>query len=96
MANLFQNNVKEWRALAISPDTFPMVDYERVMAMQIPVLLLSGGKNAGGFNDLIDGHLERLIPGAERIIIPNASHEMFLDFPEVTAKTMHEFFRQNP
>jgi len=92
---LFQNNVKEWRALAISPDTFPMVDYERVKAIQIPVLLLSGGKNAGGFNDLVDGHLEQLIPGAERVIIPDSSHEMFLDFPKVTANTMLEFFRKH-
>jgi pimeloyl-ACP methyl ester carboxylesterase len=92
---LFQNNVKEWRALAISPETFPMVDYERVKTMQLPVLLLSGGKNAGGFNDLIDGHLERLIPGAERVIIPDSSHEMFLDFPEVTAASMLEFFSKH-
>jgi pimeloyl-ACP methyl ester carboxylesterase len=92
---LFRNNVHEWRALSVSPFTFPKVDYERVRALAVPTLLLSGGKNAGGFNDLIDGHLQRLIPGAERLIIPEASHEMFLDFPEVTASSMRDFFRRH-
>jgi non-heme chloroperoxidase len=89
---LFRNNVQEWRALAISPVTFPKLDYARVQAIQIPTLILSGGLNAGGFNDLVDGHLQRLIPGAERVIIPDASHEMFLDFPEASAEAMRAHF----
>lgn len=92
---LFQNNVAEWRALAISPDTFPHVDYDRVRALRTPTLLLSVGKNAGGFNDLIDGRLQLLIPGAERVTIADASHEMFLDFPEASARTMLAFFQRH-
>jgi non-heme chloroperoxidase len=85
---LFRENVSEWRALAISPETYAKLDYDRVGALRVPTLLLSGGKNADGFNDLIDGHLHRLIPGAKRVIIPDASHEMFLDFPEQSARAM--------
>lgn len=88
---LFRNNVTEWRELAISPLTYPDIDRERVRNLRVPTLLLSGGKNAGGFNDLIDGELSRLLPEVTRVIIPGASHEMFLDFPEVTARTMTEF-----
>lgn len=85
---LFLDNVAEWRELAISPATYPKLDYDRVRAVRVPTLLLSGGKNAGGFNDLVDGHLHDLIPGAERMIIPEASHEMFLDFPQATAEAI--------
>jgi non-heme chloroperoxidase len=91
----FRNNVREWRALAISPDTFWKVDYEGVRALSVPTLLLSGGLNELGFNDLIDGHLQRLLPRAERLVIPGASHEMFLDFPEVTAQAMLAHFQRN-
>jgi non-heme chloroperoxidase len=92
---LFHDNVREWRALALSPEAFPKIDYERVRALHIPTLLLSGGKNAGGFNDLVDGHLASLLPQVERLVIPEASHEMFLDFPEVTARAMREFFQRH-
>jgi non-heme chloroperoxidase len=89
---LFRDNVAEWRELAISPVTYPKLDYDRVRRLQVPTLILSGGKNAGGFNDLIDGHLQRLIRGSKRIIIPDASHEMFLDVPQVTAELMQRHF----
>jgi non-heme chloroperoxidase len=89
---LFRNNVREWRALAVSSQAFPPVDRARVRALAVPTLLISAGNNAGGFNDLIDGELERLLPQVERVIIPQASHEMFLDFPDRTAELMLEFF----
>ncbi|CAN5580509.1 hypothetical protein BH23PSE2_BH23PSE2_10980 [soil metagenome] len=92
---LFGRNVREWRALTLSRASFPQVDHDRVRALRVPVLILSGGKNAGGFNDLIDGQLERLLPNAQRVIIAEASHEMFLDFPELTARTMREFFQRH-
>ncbi|MBA4160094.1 MAG: alpha/beta hydrolase [Gemmatimonadetes bacterium] len=89
---LFSRNVDEWHALAISAHTFPKLPYDRVRALTVPTLLLSGGKNALGFNDLVDGHLERLLPNAERVIIPDASHEMFLDDRAASAGAMLGFF----
>lgn len=88
----FSRNVREWRALTLSPHTFPKVSDDRIRVLTVPILLLSGGKNAGGFHDLIDGHIERLSPNAERMVIPNASHEIFLDFPEESARAMLDFF----
>jgi non-heme chloroperoxidase len=90
---LFSRNVREWRELALSPLAFPPVNDGRMRLLTVPLLILSGGKNAGGFNDLIYGHLERLAPNAQRVIIPDASHEMFLDFPDESARAMLEFFR---
>jgi non-heme chloroperoxidase len=89
---LFRDNVAEWRELAVSPATYPKLDYDRVRGLQVPTLILSGGRNAGGFNDLIDGHLHYLIPGSVRITISDASHEMFLDAPTLTAEVMQRHF----
>ncbi|MFU8814288.1 MAG: alpha/beta fold hydrolase [Pseudomonadales bacterium] len=88
---LFSRNVREWRAIATSPSAFPPIDASRLGALSKPVLLLSGGRNAGGYNDLIDGYLERLLPNAQRVVIADASHEMFLDHPEKSARAMLDF-----
>jgi len=92
---LFSRNVAEWHALAVSAHTFPKLPEQRVRALTVPTLLLSGGNNALGFNDLVDGHLERLLPNAERVVIPEASHEMFLDDRAASASAMLEFFQRH-
>ncbi len=89
---LFSRNVREWRELTQSASAFPQVKADRIRALKVPILLLSAGNNAGGFNDLIDSYIERLAPGAERVVIPNASHEMFLDFPDESARAVLNFF----
>jgi pimeloyl-ACP methyl ester carboxylesterase len=60
----------------------------------VPTLLLSGASNQG-FNRLIDGHLEQLLRNGQRVIIPEASHEMFLDAPALTAAAILDFIRQH-
>jgi non-heme chloroperoxidase len=88
---LFRRNLREWRALALSPDPFPLIDRDRVRALDVPTLLISGGRNALGFNGFVDGELERLLPDVRRVIVPDASHEMFLDEPELTAGIVRDF-----
>lgn len=95
MATLFSRNAEEWHALAVSAHTFPKLADERVRGLTVPTLLLSGGKNALGFNNLVDGRLERLLPNAERVVITGASHEMFLDDPAASAAAMLEFFQRH-
>jgi non-heme chloroperoxidase len=92
----FRDNVREWRALTTSSDAFPFVPFDAVSALAVPTLLLSGGQNAGGFNDLIDRRLAELIPGSRRVTVDGASHEMFLDAPEVVASTVAAFLREAP
>lgn len=91
---LFSDNVEEWHALAVSDSTYPALDFDRVRALTVPTLLLSGGGNTG-FNRLIDAHLARLLPDVERVIIPEASHEMFLDDRAASASAMLGFFRRH-
>jgi non-heme chloroperoxidase len=88
----FRDAVREWRALTTSPDAFPLVPFERVERLGVPTLLLSGARNAGGYNDVIDTGLAKLIPGARRVVIPDAGHEMFLDAPSEVATTLLRFF----
>jgi len=90
----FSNNVMEWHALAVSPHTFPKLDYDRVCALSVPTLLLSGERSAGGFNGLIDDHLERLLPQPERFMVSDAGHEMFLDAPQHSAEAVLSFLRE--
>jgi non-heme chloroperoxidase len=92
---LFSRNADEWEALAASGHTFPALDRDRVRTVAVPTLLLSGSKNAGTYSDLIDGHLELLLPNAERVIVADASHEMFLDDRAASAAAMLAFFDRN-
>ena len=86
-------NVKEWHALAISSDAYPKIDTVEVKNLKVPTLLLSGARNAGKSNDLIDIQLSRLLPNNKRIIIENAGHEIFTDNPISTNQAVLEFLR---
>jgi non-heme chloroperoxidase len=88
----FRDAVREWRALTTSADAFPLVPFARVEGLAVPTLIVSGARNAGGFNDVIDAALAARIPGARRVRIPDAGHEMFLDAPEAVATTLLGFF----
>ncbi|MEX0608881.1 MAG: alpha/beta hydrolase [Balneolaceae bacterium] len=88
------DNAKEWQALAVSADAFPMVDYKKVKILNIPTLLLSGSRNSGNMNDLIDGHLAKLIPDNQRIIIEDAGHEMFMDNVEGSNKAILSYIKK--
>ncbi len=77
--NYLLQNTKEWRALTISVDAYPKIDYSKIQNLKVPTLLLSGAQNAGNNNDLIDRQLEELLPNGKRFIIKNAGHEMFVD-----------------
>ncbi len=90
----FIDNAKEWHALTISEDAFPMIDYESVRNFVRPTLILSGALSSGNFNDLIDTQLEGLLPNNERNVIENAGHEMFLDNPQETNLVILNFLNK--
>ncbi len=74
-------NALEWRALTISKDPFPDLPPNAVAHIKVPTLLLSGQLSMT-LNRLIDTQLEKLLPLQERIIISNATHEMWNEYPE--------------
>jgi non-heme chloroperoxidase len=89
----FCDSTREWRALTTSADAFPLVAFDDVAALETPTLILSAGRNAGGFNDLIDAQLAALLPNARRVVVPDVSHELFLDAPETMVRTVTDFLQ---
>ncbi len=64
----------------MSNDAFPDVPLTAVSRIKVPTLLLSGQRSLA-LHGLIDRQLERLLPDNERIILPNATHEMWSEQP---------------
>jgi non-heme chloroperoxidase len=91
--NYLLQNTKEWRALVTSSDAFPKIDFSEIQNLKIPTLLLSGALNAGTFHDLIDIQLSKLLPNNKRVIIANATHEMFVDNPTATNQAIINFLK---
>ena len=73
-------NALEWRALTQSRDAFPDLPLDAVRRMKAPALLLSGARSLA-LHGVLDRQLEKLLPRNERVIIPNATHEMWNEYP---------------
>jgi pimeloyl-ACP methyl ester carboxylesterase len=76
---LLQNGL-EWRALTQSRDAFPDLPFEAVKRIMAPTLLLSGQRSLA-LHGILDRQLGRLLPHNERIILANATHEMWNEYP---------------
>lgn len=74
-------NAPEWRALTMSRDAFPMISLSAVQHLRAPTLLLSG-KRSLKLSNAIDAQLQRLLPRGERVVLAEATHEMWSEFPE--------------
>jgi len=84
------DNAPEWRALTSSRDPFPDLPPNAVAHIKVPTLLLSGQRSMT-LNGLVDRQLEKLLPQGERIIISNATHEMWNEYPEECRKEVLAF-----
>jgi pimeloyl-ACP methyl ester carboxylesterase len=74
-------NASEWKALTMSTDAFPALPPNAIKRIKAPTLLLSGRRSLK-LSNAIDGQLERLLPHGQRIILANATHEMWSEYPE--------------
>ena len=73
---------RDWEAQATSSDSFSTLTRESVAALRMPVLLLSGGRTTVPHR-IVDDELARILPGARRVIAPEASHDVWLDAPDL-------------
>jgi pimeloyl-ACP methyl ester carboxylesterase len=71
----------EWDVMMTTGTLFPELPPEAVRRIKAPTQLLSGAKSYP-FLGVIDAELARLIPGARRLIFPDANHQMWLQQPE--------------
>jgi pimeloyl-ACP methyl ester carboxylesterase len=87
-------NALEWQALTTSSDAYPMLDRAAVHAVAGPVLLMSGEKTLL-MNQRIDAELQRVLPNAEIVVIPNATHEMWAEEPELCRARLSAFIAKH-
>jgi non-heme chloroperoxidase len=72
---------RDWAAQTMSTEPFPDLAPDAVRNITAPALLLSGGRTIA-LHALVDDELERLLPSCERVVIPDASHDLWADQPE--------------
>lgn len=89
----WRDNLLEWQALTTSRDALPVLrlrDFKRIKA---PTLMLSGERTLN-IHKFVDGELRPLLR-AERVIIPNASHDMWSEYPEVCRQAALAFLAKH-
>lgn len=96
--NLSPERREQARANLISAELlgsgFSPLAEEQVRSIARPVLLLSGARSPRLFHYLID-RLAELIPNAERVEIPQASHLVHEQNPEAWKVTVLDFLNRN-
>lgn len=92
--NGFLENAAEWKALTMSKDAFPAVPLTSVERIKAPTLLLSGQRSLK-LSNAIDGQLKRLLPHGQRIVLANATHEMWSEYPEECRNATIAFLREH-
>ena len=90
----WMGNIREWEALTTSRDAFPALSREKVKRIKIPVLMLSGERSLKVLK-FIDEELKPLLPNAERIIVQNATHDMWSEQPDTLKKAVFGFLEKH-
>ena len=87
---LLMSDIREWKALTTLQDPFPMLDRDVVRGLKVPTLLITGEKTLNPLRMIIE-ELSRVMPAAERVTIPGATHDMWLEEPEACGKATLSF-----
>jgi pimeloyl-ACP methyl ester carboxylesterase len=75
------DNAPEWRALTRSKNAFPSLPISAIERIRTPTLLMGGARSLP-LAHAIDGLLERSLPHARRVVIADATHDMWSEHPE--------------
>ena len=81
-------------ALTTSRDAFPPLSRQAVRRIKAHALMLSGLKTLNILK-FIDDELQSLLGNVERLLIPNATHDMWAEEPEVCRRTVLAFLSRN-
>jgi len=87
---ILMSDIREWKALTTSQDPFPMLDRDAVRRLKVPTLLITGEKTLNLLRMIIE-ELRRVMPAAECVTIPGATHDMWLEEPEACGKATLSF-----
>jgi len=80
----------EWDVMMTTGTLFPNIEPPTIRRISAPVLLLSGAKSYP-FLGLITEELARLLPNREKIVLPDAGHQMWYQAPDVCRKDVEAF-----
>lgn len=72
----------------------PPFGEDEVRRIKAPSLLITGERSAPALHRIVD-KLEELLPNAERVHIPNASHLMFEDNPDAFNRAVLSFLQRH-
>jgi pimeloyl-ACP methyl ester carboxylesterase len=72
---------RDWAAQTMSETPFPELSRDAVRGIKAPVLMLSGSRTIP-IHAFVDDELVRLLPVVARVVIPDASHDLWVDQPE--------------
>ena len=87
-------NLPEWQALTTSRDAFPALSREDVKRIKAPALMLSGERTLN-IHKFVDGELQPLLLNGERVVISNASHDMWGEQPEACRQAAFAFLAKH-
>jgi pimeloyl-ACP methyl ester carboxylesterase len=84
---------RDWEAFQRSRIPFPDLPREAIRALRSPVLMLSAARTTA-IHHLVDDELARLLPDVERVRVADATHDMWLDQPEVCRRAAMGFLER--
>ena len=87
-------NLREWQALTTSRDAFPALSRADVKRIKAPALMLSGERTLT-IHKFVDGELQPLLLNGERVVISNASHDMWSEQPEACRQAALAFLAKH-
>ena len=88
------SNIREWRALTTSRNAFPIIAREDIKKIKVPVLMISGEQSLPILK-FVDAELESLLTNKQRVIIQNASHDMWSEQPEAVREAALTFLNKH-
>jgi pimeloyl-ACP methyl ester carboxylesterase len=83
-------NARDMEALCMSTDPFPPLSIEAVRKLAVPTLLLTGARTTP-INTIGLKVLERSLPDRVLSVVPDASHEVFVENPTVSTAELLAF-----
>lgn len=87
-------NSRFFKAATLSSDPFPHLSKDKVKALSIPVLIVTG-ENTIPLHRFVNEELARLLPKADRVTIPKAGHGSPRENPEAFNEAVISFLTKN-
>jgi len=86
-------NLQEWEALTVSGIPFPVPSTKLIKEFHAPTLLLTGDHTLPVLERCVAALTQRF-PKSERVMIRNASHDMWSETPQKCGVALRKFLRE--